>query len=142
MARQQMVAMHRADDDAASSHHSAEGNGGTGRDDHFALMNLGDQVGQQAPLSNEAMPVAKRRGRKDCRDDERRRGTESAGATASMASAIGLLNREKAGKFLLVRALRRVSQFSNEQTPLFHSICGNIKSRLVNVSRDRSLVVA
>jgi hypothetical protein len=32
-----------------SSHHSAEGNGGIGRDDHFALMNLGDHVGQQAP---------------------------------------------------------------------------------------------
>jgi hypothetical protein len=49
MARQQMVAMRRAGGDAASSHHSAEGNGGTGPDDHFALMNLGDHVGQRAP---------------------------------------------------------------------------------------------
>lgn len=48
MARQQMVAAHRAGDDPASSHHSAESNGGAGRDDHFALMNLGDHVGQQA----------------------------------------------------------------------------------------------
>jgi hypothetical protein len=96
---------------------------------------------RQTPLSNEAMPVATRRGRKDCRGDGRRRGAESAGATASMASTVGLLNREKTGRFLLVRDLRRVSQFSNEQTPLLHS-CGNIKPCLVNVSRDRKLVVA
>jgi hypothetical protein len=63
-------------------------------------------------------------------------------APQPMASTIGLLNREKTGKFRLVRDLRRVSQFSNEQTPLLHSICGNIKSCLVNVSRDRKLVVA
>jgi hypothetical protein len=89
----------RAGDYLLSSNHSAEGNGGIGRDDHFALMNLGDHVGQQ-----------------------------------------DLLNREKTGKFLLVRDLRRVSQFPNEQTPLLHSICRNIKPCLVNVSRDRSLL--
>jgi hypothetical protein len=61
-----MLAMRRAGDGPASSHQSAEGNGGTGRDDHFALMSLGDHVEhqRQAPLSNEAMPIAKRRGGK------------------------------------------------------------------------------
>ena len=49
MARQQTVAVHRAGDDPASSHHLADGNGGTGRADHFALMNLGDHFGQRAP---------------------------------------------------------------------------------------------
>jgi hypothetical protein len=96
---------------------------------------------RQALLSNEAMPVAKRQGRNDCRGDGRRRGAESASAAASVASAIGRFNREKTGKFLLARDLRRASQFSNEQIPLLHSVSGNIKSRPVNVSRDRKLVV-
>jgi hypothetical protein len=58
---------------------------------------------RHAALSNEAMPVAKRRGRKDCRGRGRRRGAESAVATASMASTIGLHNGEKTGNFLLER---------------------------------------
>ncbi|MGC2225013.1 MAG: hypothetical protein WA624_22930 [Methylocella sp.] len=44
-----MVAMHRAGDAAPSSHHPAEGGGGTSRDEHFALMNQGNHAGQQAP---------------------------------------------------------------------------------------------
>jgi hypothetical protein len=44
-----MMAMHRAGDAAASSYHSAEGGGGTSRDEHFALMNQGNHAGQQAP---------------------------------------------------------------------------------------------
>jgi hypothetical protein len=107
-------------------------------------MNLGDHVGQQAPgaLVERGHANATRRGRKDCHGDGRRRGAELADATASMASYFGLLNREKTEKCLLVRDLRRVSQFSNGQTPLLHSICGNIKSCLVDVSCDRKLVVA
>jgi len=146
MARQQMVAVHCAGGDPASPHHFAEGNGGSGRDDHFALMKLGDHVGQQVAGAlvdrGHARRAAARRGRKDCRGDGRRRGAESAGAKASMASTPGLLDREKTGKFLLARDVRRVSQFSNEQTSLLHSICGNINSCLVNVSRYRKLVVA
>lgn len=120
---------------AASSHLSPESGGGTGRDEHFALMNQGDHLGQQAP-------VATRRSREDCRGDGRWRGAESAAATAFMASAISRLTFEKNGKFLLALYLRPTSRFFDERSPRRHSICGNIKSCLVNVSRDRKRIVA
>ncbi|MDQ6867136.1 MAG: hypothetical protein M3178_01470 [Pseudomonadota bacterium] len=67
--------MHCAGDATASSHHSAEGGRGIDRDDHIALMNLATLSDSKrlAPLSNEAMPVATRRGLEDFRGDGRHR---------------------------------------------------------------------
>jgi hypothetical protein len=76
-----MIAMHRAGDAAPSSHHSAEGRGGTRGDEHFALMNpkaIMSDGRRQATMSNEAMSVATRRGRDDSRRDGRCRGAGSA----------------------------------------------------------------
>ena len=114
-------------------------------DEHFALMNQGQScrtAGARRPCRMRPCPLRRREARKTAAVDGRCRGAGSAAATASMASTISRLKGEMTGKFLSARDLCPPSQFFDERSPLLHSICGNVKSRSVNVSRDRKCVVA